>query len=376
MEFIDLKAQYKKIKPELDDAVKKVLDKGDYILGEEVRLLERELSEYVGTKYCVTCANGTDALVLALQVFGVGKGDAVFVPSFTFFATAEVVSIVGAVPVFVDVDPRTFNIDPVKLEEAVKNIKSEGNLIPKVVIPVALFGLPHDVEEVNRIAKKHNLYILEDAAQGFGGEYNGAKACSFGDISTTSFFPAKPLGCYGDGGAIFTDNEEYYEHLLSLRVHGKGSDKYDNIRIGYNSRLDTLQAAILRVKLVAFKNHEMRRRGELANLYNKLLKGKVVTPLVPKNCLSSYAQYTIILKDKKTRDDLIKHLKDEGIPSMVYYVKGMHQQTAYKTSPCVYYDCSVTEDLCDRVLSLPFHPYLEDMQIKKVCDAILEEVKL
>ena len=266
MEFIDLKEQYKRLRKEINDNITKVLDDGNYIMGEEVKTLEKELAEYVGCKYCATCANGTDALSIAVMALDIKAGDAVFVPTFTFYATAEIVSFAGATPIFVDVDERTFNMDVVKLEKAVRQVIEETDLKPKAIIPVDLFGQPAEYEKINEIAKKYNLYIIEDSAQGFGGDINGKKACSFGDIATTSFFPAKPLGCYGDGGAIFTDNEELYNKILSIRVHGKGSFKYDNIRVGMNSRLDTIQAAILLPKLKAFREYELDERNVFAKI--------------------------------------------------------------------------------------------------------------
>lgn len=372
MEFIDLKAQYQKLKPEMDAAIQAVLDKSNYILGAEVELLEKELAEYVGTKYCVTCANGTDALVLGLKALGIGKGDAVFVPNYTFFATPESVSLVGAVPVFVDIDENTFNMDAASLDVAVKNIQLEKKLTPKAIIPVDLFGLPYDIPEITKIAKDNKLLILEDGAQGFGGEYNRKKACSFGDISITSFFPAKPLGCYGDGGAIFTNSEEYYKTLISLRVHGKGKDKYDNIRIGTNSRLDTIQAAVLRVKLKAFKDFELTKRHEVAALYDKCFGRKVKTPIIPKNYTSSYAQYTLTFENEKTRNNVEQILKAAGIPTMVYFHKTMQQQIAYQTTECKYYGTSVSESVTKKVLSVPMHPYLDETTVKKICEAVLK----
>jgi len=374
MEFIDLKTQYKVLKNEIDMAVLNVLDKGDFIMGDDVVKLENELCKYVGAKYCVTCANGTDALVLALRALDIGAGDAVFVPDFTFFATAEAVSIVGATPILIDVDKDTFNIDPKKLMCAIENIKKENKLKPRAIIPVDLFGLPYDVDSVAKIAKANKLFIIEDGAQGFGGEYKKKKACSFGDISTTSFFPAKPLGCYGDGGAMFTNDEKLYKNLLSLRVHGKGEDKYDNTQIGYNSRLDTIQASILRIKLKSFPN-ELVKRNEFAQMYNKTFGNKIKTPKIPKDYSSSYAQYTITLANRDERDKVQAELKKNGIPSNIYYVKGMHNQTAYVTSPSKTYDTSSTDYLTQRVLSLPMHPYMDKEMITKICNTILNVVK-
>lgn len=307
-----------------------------------------------------------------IKSLGNQTGDAVFVPDFTFFASAEVVSLEGATPVFVDVDADTFNIDPVALEKTIEKTIKESKLQPKVIITVDLFGLPADYPEIRKIADKYHLLILEDGAQGFGGEINGKKACSFGDISTTSFFPAKPLGCYGDGGAVFTDNDEWALLMDSLRVHGKGSFKYDNVRIGMNSRLDTLQAAILKVKFDAFKKYELSDVNKAANLYTEKLKDLVKTPVVPEGYLSSWAQYTVQLQDEKQRDGLQAYLKEQGIPTMVYYPKPMHEQTAYLNLGYHFGDFPATKSLCGKVLSLPMHPYLTEEEINKVCQAISE----
>nr|MBP7369111.1 DegT/DnrJ/EryC1/StrS aminotransferase family protein [Paludibacteraceae bacterium]MBP8967431.1 DegT/DnrJ/EryC1/StrS aminotransferase family protein [Paludibacteraceae bacterium] len=329
MEFRDLKKQYKVLKNDIDQAMLEVSASGAFIMGKPVKEIEQQLAEYVGVKHCVSCANGTDALTLALKTWGIKAGDAVFVPDFTFFASAEVVSLEGATPVFVDVDADTFNISPASLERSIEKTIQQGKLRPKVIITVDLFGLPADYSAIRKIADKYHLLILEDGAQGFGGEINGKKACSFGDISTTSFFPAKPLGCYGDGGAVFTDNDEWASLMDSLRVHGKGSFKYDNVRIGMNSRLDTLQAAILKVKFDAFKRYELNDINKVADFYTEKLKDLVKTPFIPKGYLSSWAQYTIQLQDEKQRDGLQAYLKEQGIPTMVYYPKPMHEQTAY-----------------------------------------------
>jgi len=372
MQFRDLKKQYEILKKDIDQAMLEVAASGAFIMGKQVKELEQQLAEYVGMKHCVSCANGTEALTLALKAWGIKAGDAVFVPDFTFFASAEVVSLEGATPVFVDVDVDTFNIDPAALEKAIEKTIKEGELQPKVIITVDLFGLPANYPAIRKIADKYHLLILEDGAQGFGGEIDGKKACSFGDISTTSFFPAKPLGCYGDGGAIFTDNDEWASLMDSLRVHGKGSFKYDNVRIGMNSRLDTLQAAILKVKFDAFKNYELNDVNKAANLYTQKLKDLVKTPVVPEGYLSSWAQYTIQLQDEKQRDGLQAYLKEQGIPTMVYYPKPMHEQTAYLGLGYQSGDFPATESLCDKVLSLPMHPYLTEEEIEKVCQAISE----
>ena len=369
MEFRDLKRQYEYNKNAIDTAIQSVINNTQFIGGKPVNELEEKLASYVGVKHCITCANGTDALELALMAWGIGEGDAVFVPDFTFFSTAEVVPCVGATPVFVDVDKDTFNICPEDLKEAINRTISEGKLCPKVVVAVDLFGQPADYAKIREISNKYNLLLLEDGAQGFGGSIGDRKACSFGDISTTSFFPAKPLGCYGDGGAIFTDNDEWASLIKSYKVHGKGSDKYDNIRIGRNSRLDTIQAAILLAKLDVFINEEMDAVNRVANYYSKELKDIVITPVVKEGYISSWAQYTIRLKDKNERDRLQGKLKENDIPSMVYYVNPLHKQGAFVTDVGDLM-LSSSEELCNTVLSLPMHPYLVSKEIDSVVGVV------
>ena len=371
MEFKGLKAQYQRYKKEIDEAIQRVLDNACFIGGMEVTKLEERLAEYVGVKHCITCANGTDAMLLALTAWDIKEGDAVFVPDFTFFATGEVVALRGATPVFVDVDRDTYNIDTAKLEETIKRTLKDGRLTPKVIIPVDLFGLPADHIEIERIAKKYGLLVLEDGAQGFGGSINGKKACSFGDAAATSFFPAKPLGCYGDGGAIFTNDDGLAELIKSLKVHGKGSNKYDNIRIGVNSRLDTIQAAVLNIKLTALIEHELDDVNRMYKLYNERLDGIVETPLIPEGFHSSFAQYTIKLNNKEQRDGLKAKLKEQGIPSMIYYPKPMHKQEAFMDIELNENLFKVTNELCDIVLSLPMHPYMSEDDINWVCDTII-----
>ncbi|WP_028505943.1 DegT/DnrJ/EryC1/StrS family aminotransferase [Ruminococcus sp. FC2018] len=372
MEFRDLKHQYAVLKEEIDKNISEVCSSARYISGPQVKELEQQLAEYVGVKHCVTCANGTDALTLALKAWGIGKDDAVFVPDFTFFSTGECPAAEGATPIFVDVDERTFNIDPDKLELAIIKVKSEGKYTPKVVAAVDLFGQPADYPRIKEICKKHDLLLLEDGAQGFGGSINGKMACSFGDISTTSFFPAKPLGCYGDGGAIFTNNDEWAAMLRSLAVHGKNAEnKYDNIRLGMNSRLDTIQAAILEVKLKAFREYELNDVNKAAQMYNEALKDtNLVLPLVKENFVSSWAQYTVQLPTSVDRNALQTKLKEQGIPSMVYYMKPMHIQGAFAGTDSVNADCPVTEKLCKAVLSLPMHPYITKEDINAVAEAL------
>lgn len=372
MEFRDLKTQYLKNKTAIDSAIQSVLLSSHFIGGEPVRELEEKLADYVGVKHCITCANGTDALQLALMAWEIGEGDAVFVPDFTFFSTGEVVPWVKATPVFVDVEKDTFNISPVSLEEAVQNVIREGKLIPKVVIAVDLFGQPADYPEIRKITQKYNLLLLEDGAQGFGGRIGEKKACSFGDISTTSFFPAKPLGCYGDGGAVFTDNDKWAELIWSYKVHGKGTDKYDNVRIGLNSRLDTVQAAVLLAKFDCFVNVEIDAVNSVADRYTEALKGIVEVPIVRKPFFSSWAQYTIKVKGQKDRDRLQSFLKGNDVPSLVYYSKPLHGQKAFGTLAESYDILSNTIELCNQVLSLPLHPYMKEADIEKVAEIILK----
>lgn len=370
MEFRDLNLQYQTYKGEIDNAIQNVLTNAQYIGGDVVESLEQRLADYVGVKHCITCANGTEAMTLVLMAWGIKEGDAIFIPDFTFFSTGEVVSFRGATPIFVDVDRDTFNIDTDKLESAIISVIEQGNLTPRAIIPVDLFGLPANHLEIERIAKKYKLLILEDAAQGFGGSINGKKACSYGNVATTSFFPAKPLGCYGDGGAIFTNDDELSRLLHSYKVHGKGEDKYDNVRIGLNSRLDTLQAAILHVKLTAFINHEMDDVNKVYEIYNQKLEGIVEVPFIPEGYRSSFAQYTIKLRNKEERDHLQVQLKDCGIPSMVYYTKPMHKQSAFSNLEVDDQEFGVTNELCEVVLSLPMHPYLKESDIEEVITII------
>ena len=371
MQFRDLAKQYEVLKKDIDQAMMSVAQQSRYIMGPQVKELEQQLADYVGVKHCLSCANGTDALTLALKAWGIGPGDAVFVPDFTFFSSAEVVALEGATPIFVDVCADTYNIDTKSLKKAIELTLAEGKLKPRVVVAVDLFGLPANYPEVKAVARKYGLLILEDGAQGFGGTINGQKDCSFGDISTTSFFPAKPLGCYGDGGAVFTDNDEWAELINSYRVHGKGTDKYDNVRIGMNSRLDTLQAAILQVKLRAFDN-EVERVNEAAVHYTRLLENHVVTPVIPEGFRSSWAQYTIRLNSEEQRNSIQQALKEAGIPSMVYYPKTMHQQTAFtQTAQPTDCDSYVARRLCATVLSLPMHPYIETSEIENICSTLI-----
>ena len=370
MEFRDLKYQYQVLKDDIMKNIEDVCSSGEYIMGKYVKELEQKLAEFVGVKHCITCANGTDALKMVLMSWNVKKGDAVFVPTFTFFASAEVVADLGATPIFIDVDERTFNIDVNDLNEKITKVKNEGKLNPKAIIAVDLFGLPADYLKLEKIAKDNNLLLLEDGAQGFGGNIEGRNACSFGDAATTSFFPAKPLGCYGDGGAIFTNDDELANYLISIRVHGKGKEKYDNVRLGLNSRLDNIQAGILLPKFEAFRNYELRDINKVYEEYTKRLKDIVTTPLISDGFYSSFAQYTLILQNQETRDGLQKHLKEQGIPSMVYYPKPLHLQTAFSYLGYKEGDLPVAERLSKKVLSLPMHPYLKIEDIEKICEQI------
>ncbi len=369
MNFIDLAGQQRRISEKLQANIAAVLAHGQYIHGPEIRELEKILAAYVGVKHAVGCASGTDALLMALMALDIGPGDAVFTTPFTFIATAEVISLLGATPVFVDIDPATFNIDPVKLDRAAEAVEKNdparhplpdtagGKLRPRAVIPVDLFGLPADYAALGAVAARRNLLIIEDAAQSFGGEYKGRKACSFGRIACTSFFPAKPLGCYGDGGMCFTEDDRLAEGLRSIRNHGQGSDKYENIRIGINGRLDTLQAAILLAKFSIFPE-EIELRQEVARRYNALLGGRVTTPGIPKDYRSAWAQYSILVRDGAERSDLMAKLREAGIPTAIYYPKPLHRQTAFAGLGYREGDFPVSDECAARIFSLPMHPYL------------------
>ncbi|MCI9141178.1 MAG: DegT/DnrJ/EryC1/StrS family aminotransferase [Lachnospiraceae bacterium] len=370
MEFRDLRRQYKFNKERIDKAIADVLYSTQFIHGSQVEGLEEELANYVGVRHCVTCANGTDALQLALMVWNIGEGDAVFVPDFTFFSCAEVVAAVGAVPIFIDVDEDTFNMDAKELLRSIEATLKDGHYTPKAIVSVDLFGQPADYAEIRKIADQFGLFILEDAAQGFGGAIGSRKSCAFGDISTTSFFPAKPLGCYGDGGAVFTDHDDWALLLRSLTVHGKGKHKYDNARIGMNSRLDTVQAAILLAKLPVFIQRELDECDKLAKFYTKQLDSVVKVPYVKEGFCSSWAQYTVQLKAGQDREKLQKHLKTLEIPTAVYYPKPLHRQKAFLGNNYAEDECPVTNRICERVLSLPFHPYMRQEEAEMVVEAI------
>ena len=364
--FIDVAAQRRRLGAAIDDAIARVLGHCQFILGPEVRAFEAELAKFSGAKHAVTCASGTDALVLALRARGIGPGDAVICPSFTFCATAEVAALVGATPVFIDVDAATFNIDPNKIGGAIAAAKSAG-LIPKAIIPVDLFGLPADHAAIATAAKVEGLFILDDAAQGFGATFNNRRLGSFGHMTATSFFPAKPLGCYGDGGAVLTDDDAMADLLRSLRMHGQGSDRYDNVRIGLASRLDTVQAAILIEKLKIFPD-EIEARDRVARRYSEGLAGAAITPTVPAGSMSVWAQYTIRVPDGR-RDGLAVALKAEGIPTAIYYPIPLHRQQAYKHYPVGEGGVAVSDKLAAEVISLPMHAYLDAPTQDRIIDA-------
>lgn len=386
MNFIDLAAQQERIRERLEKNIGTVLDHGQYIMGPEVGEIESQLAHYVGTTHAVSCASGTDALLLALMAYEVGPGDAVFTTPFTFVATAEVISLLGATPVFVDIDPRTFNIDPGQLETAIIALKSNDssvyplpglstNLQPKGIIAVDLFGLPADYDAINAVAKRHALFVVEDAAQSFGGQYQNRKACSLADIACTSFFPAKPLGCYGDGGMCFTDDDRLADIMRSVRVHGQGGNKYDNVRIGINGRMDTLQAAILLAKFEIFPE-EVRLRNQAADSYNRLIRAaagaSIATPVIPPDYLSVWAQYSILAGDMQTRAALQTRFKKAGIPTAVYYPKPLHRQEAFAGLQYQPGAFPVSEDYSQRIFSLPMHPYLKRDEQEKVAALLAE----
>jgi dTDP-4-amino-4,6-dideoxygalactose transaminase len=370
MKFIDLERQYRRVQPRVEERIRTVLEHGKYILGPEVADFENQLGAYVGVDHAVGVANGTDALILALMALDVGSGDAVFVPSFTFFATAEAVRLVGGTPVFVDVDASTYNIDCDSLRDAIEGQKQLGELRLRGVISVDLFGLPADYVALAEIVEHHDLFLIEDGAQGFGGALEGRRVCGFGDIATTSFFPAKPLGCYGDGGAVLTSDDSLAARIRSLRVHGQGTDKYDNVNIGLNSRLDTIQAAILLEKLAIF-DEELSLRNAVAAQYLQDLKGHYFVPEIPSGYESSWAQFTVRPKHGK-REAIQARLKNAGIPTAVYYRKPLHLQPVFADLGYKHGSLPVSEQLAQEVFSLPMHPYLSDEEISRISEALLD----
>jgi dTDP-4-amino-4,6-dideoxygalactose transaminase len=389
MQFIDLAFQQKRIKDKIDANIAAVLDHGKYIMGPEIGKLENRLADYVGVTHAIGCASGTDALLMALLAKRVGPGDAVFTSPFTFIATAEVLGLLGAVPVFVDIDPQTYNIDPVKLQSAVAAIEKNDASIhpvpsndrgpkhpstvlkPKGIIAVDIFGLPADYGRIDSIAAEHDLFVIEDAAQSFGASLNGKMAGAFGNIGCTSFFPAKPLGGYGDGGMCFTNDGQLAEVMASVRVHGKGHHKYDNVRIGVNGRLDTIQAAILLAKFDIFAE-EIELRQQVAERYTALLKpfSNILTPAIPQGYKSAWAQYSILAEDEKQRTDLQNKLKKDDIPTAIYYPKPLHLQSAFSDLGYKDGDFPISEDISRRIFSLPMHPYLTEEDQQKIVRTI------
>jgi UDP-2-acetamido-2-deoxy-ribo-hexuluronate aminotransferase len=354
MQFIDLHAQQKRIRDKIETNIKKVLDHGKYIMGPEIQELEEKLAQYAGARHAVGVASGTDALLIPLMTYKIGPGDAVFTSPFTFIATAEVIQLLGATPVFVDIQPDTFNIDPEKLEDVIMETIKKGELNIKGIIPVDLFGQTADYDEIEALALKYDLFVLQDAAQSFGASYKDRKACSQGSAAATSFFPAKPLGCYGDGGMIFTDSDEIHEKLLSIRIHGKGANKYDNVRVGINGRLDTIQAAVLLAKMEIF-DEEIQLRQEVAQRYSDGLKDAAAVPFVKDYNVSAWAQYSLM---HPKRDAIMASLKEQDIPTAIYYPLPLHLQEAFAHLGYKKGDFPISEKTAAQIFSIPMHPYL------------------
>ncbi len=371
MEFIDLKSQYKAYKDEFDPAIAQVISDAAFIGGAEVNAFEEELASYIGVEHCITCGNGTEALQLIYMAYGIGSGDAVFCPDMTFIASIEPAAMLGATPVFVDIDPVSYNLDPAALEKRICEVKEAGKLVPKAVVAVDFLGNPAAYDELSAICKKHGLLLIEDGAQGTGGIYKGRKLGSLGDIAATSFFPSKPLGCYGDGGAVFTNDEGIAELIRSIKVHGKGSSKYDNVRIGMNSRLDNLQAAVLRVKL-AHLDEEMERRQEVAKAYDAALRDVISVPFVEPDCRSAYAQYILLAKDSAEREMVMAAMNDASVPSLIYYPKCLHAMKAFKA--CNDESYPVAEDYAARNFGLPFSAFLCEEDIERVCSVVCNAI--
>lgn len=386
MQFIDLAAQQARIRQNIDTRIKAVLDHGKYIMGPEIKELEKLFCSFTGAKHCITCASGTDALLMPLMAWGIKEGDAVFMPPFTFFATAEEPALLGATPIFVDIDPVTFNMRPDLLEKAVEAVQKqdasiyplpkaalERPLKPRAVIPVDLFGQAADYEAIAAIARRHDLMVLEDAAQSFGGSRHGKKNCALGcHAAATSFFPAKPLGCYGDGGAVFTDDDNLAELVRSIRIHGKGQDKYDNVRLGLNARLDTLQAAILLAKMEIFSD-EIEARQQVAAWYSKYLGGMpgLTVPTVEEGCVSAWAQYCIMLSEG-CRESVAAHLKQKGVPTNIYYPKPQHCLAVFAHLGYAPESMSAALHASRNILALPFHPYMDEAAVQQVAQAMGE----
>lgn len=368
MDFIDLKTQQSKIRERIDIRIQSVLDHGKYIMGPEVFDLEERLSSYVDIKFCISCSSGTDALLIPLMANGIGPGDAVITTPFTYIATSEVISLLGAQPIFVDIYEETYNMNPQFIEPAILDAEKKG-LNVKAIIPVDLFGLPARYRLIEDIAEKFNLIIIEDAAQGFGGEVKGKKAGSFGKVASTSFFPAKPLGCYGDGGAIFTNDEELAQKMRSIRIHGSGSDKYKNVRLGINGRLDTLQAAILLEKLSIF-NDELKLRNKVADYYSDNISESFKKPFIPRDYYSSWAQYSLLSQSESERSKIMTILSNENIPSMIYYKCPLHLQTVNKKLGYEKGDFPISEKVARQIFSIPMHPYLDKDKQSRIIEVL------
>jgi len=364
--FIDLKTQYQRLQGEIRSSIDTVFEHGQFIMGPEVFELERGLKRFAGVNRAVTCSSGTDALLMTLMALNVGRGDAVFTSPFTFFATAEVISLLGATPVFVDIDSRTFNIDPVELDKKIDQVNKDKNLKPACVIPVDLFGLPADYDNIKNVAQAYGLFILEDAAQSFGAQYKGRKTGSLGDAAALSFFPAKPLGCYGDGGAVLTNDDDLADELESIRVHGQSENKYSNARIGLNARFDTIQAAALLPKLAIFPD-ELKERRRVAKRYTEKLEGCVDTPHIPEQCKSAWAQYSVM---SDSRSQIRAALKAGSVPTAVHYSTPLHLQMAFAGLGYKKGDFPVAESVSGKIFSLPMSPYLTNDQQDKIVHII------
>ena len=372
IKFIDLNTQYAKIKDSLNVRLANILNQGDYILGQSVIELESKLANYVNNRFCLTCASGTDALLIPLMAKGISRGDAVFTTTFSFFATAEVIALAGATPVFVDIEPDTFNMCPKDLNNKIKKTISDGKLIPKCIIPVNIFGLIADYEKIMEISNNYDLFVIEDAAQSFGASKDNRYSCGLAHVGATSFYPAKPLGCYGDGGAIFTNDEELYHKMKSIRVHGEGKDKYHNDRIGLNSRLDTIQAAVLLEK-IKLLDEEINNRNFISNLYKNRLSEHFLIQASLDNSTSAWAQFSLLAKNNEDRQQILSRLSKQNIPYSIYYSIPLHLQKAFSKLNYKTGDLPIAEDICSRIFSLPMHPYLLEEDVDKITNVILNE---
>ena len=370
MDFIDLKAQYKTIRKKINKNIQQVLDDANFIMGQSVEEFEIKLAEYIGVKYAIGCGSGTDALQLIYMAYGIGAGDAVFCPDMTFVASVEPAYMLGAIPIFCDINKNTYNICTDSLERQIHTVIKQGRLRPRAIVAVDFVGNPADYDKLEKIAAEYNLLLIEDAAQGIGASYKGKKCGSFGNIAATSFFPSKPLGCYGDGGAVFTDDIDLYSILCSLRVHGKGSSKYDNVRVGINSRLDTIQAAILLIKLSVLED-EISKRQKIASKYSMALKDKYVVPCIEKGAISAYAQYTLLAEERKQRDGVCEYLKSKGVPTLVYYPRPMHTMEVFKYCHTGEEDFVNTMGYAERTFSIPFSAYLSEEDQEKIIESLL-----